>query len=434
MANCRIDALWLSLLLASACRPHDEASDIVVTLLDGAPTTARVTWRTDRASVGWVSFGVDGEDPRETPQGATVTEHEALLIGLPPEQTVIVSVRGEDLEPSAPVTVTAGSLPDTLPSLSTEGELDDYFRAVPLLSSETDDVSVVLLDPRGRIVWSHTDTRGAAVFRARVRRDGSGIVYSSTLVGGEPSASSALIDVSWDGTERVHPIPWLAHDFVELPDGTLASLAYLTEDGVTGNEIVLLSPSGEISSAWSTFDCFDPLVHTGDDPEHGWTHSNALDYDEDRDLFIVGLRNLGTIVEVSRAGVCGDAFGGSGGNVTLSGASFYHQHQFERLQGGLLVFDNDGAPGNESRVLEYSYTPGSGEANLVNTLRADPAVYSFILGDVHRADNGETTITWSMAGLLDRYAPGGERLMRMEALGPILFGFTHTFADPYRPQ
>jgi hypothetical protein len=266
------------------------------------------------------------------------------------------------------------------------------------------------------------------VFRSQILRDGSGIVYSSTLREAEPVEDSALVKVTWDGTEEVLPVPWLAHDFVELPDGTLVSLTYITVDGVQGNELVTVSSDGSVTPGWNTFDCFDPVTHPGNDPAHGWTHANALDYDEQTDSFLVGMRNLGTIAEVDRAtNGCGAAYGGTGGTVALEGATFYHQHQFERTADSLLVFDNDGAPGNESRVLEYALDTGQ----LVNTLRADPPIYSFILGDVSRQPDGDTLITWSVAGVMDRVAPDGTRKLRISAQTPAIFGFTQSLPSPY---
>jgi hypothetical protein len=425
----RIELLWLL-----GCKPEEPnaVSEVSSSVSELVPTVVTVTWRTEQPVVGWVEFGPEGEEPRQTPRELEPrTEHEAVLVGLPPETAVSLTVRSEDGADSEPQAVTTGPLSGDLPVLSVTGEPDALWRSFPVLSASTDDVLLVVLDPMGRIVWSWTDTRGGSVFRSQILRDGTGIVYSSTLRQAEPSEASALIKVRWDGTEEVIPVPWLAHDFVELPDGTLVSLAYVTVDGVQGNELVSVAPDGVVTAGWSTFDCFDPVANPGDDPEHGWTHANALDYDEATDSFLVGMRNLGTIAEVDRAtGGCGAAYGGTGGNVVLQGATFYHQHQFERTADHLLVFDNDGAPGNESRVLEYALDSGE----LVSTFRADPPVYSFILGDVSRQPDGDTLVTWSVAGLMDRMGPDGTREMRIEAETQAIFGFTQVVTDPYRSQ
>jgi hypothetical protein len=422
----RIELLWLL-----GCREEEpnEVSEVVATVSERVPTVVTVTWRTEQPTVGWVEFGPEGEEVRQTPREPEPrTEHEVVLVGLPPETSVQFTVRGDDAD-GEPQGVTTGALADELPVLSVTGEPDELWRSFPVLSASTDDVLLVLLDPQGRIVWSWKDTRGGSVFRSQILHDGSGIVYSSTLREAEPSEESALVKVRWDGTEEVLPVPWLAHDFVELPDGTLVSLTYVTVDGVQGNALVSVSPDGQLTPGWSTFDCFDPVSNPGDDPEHGWTHANALDYDEETDSFLVGMRNLGTIAEVDRAtGSCGAAYGGTGGNVELQGATFYHQHQFERTGELLLVFDNDGAPGNESRVLEYALDTGE----LVRTFRADPPLYSFILGDVSRQADGDTLVTWSVAGLMDRLAPDGTRELRIAAETPAIFGFTQIVADPYR--
>lgn len=431
--------LALCAALLAGCRKEEDSnsiSELAAAPLSESPTVVRVTWRTASPDAGYVTFSVEGEPERRTPvEAEPTTEHEALLVGLPAESSVSFEVSLGDGSATEAGSVSTGTLPEALPTFALEGAPDDRWRSIPLLDASTDDVHVVVLDPQYRIVWSHVDTRGSSVFRSRVRRDGTGVWYASTLIGGEPAESSAIVSVSWDGTEQVFPVPWLAHDFVELQDGTIATLVYETRDEVQGNAIVLLKADGSTEVAWSTFDCFDPAIHTGDDPEHGWTHTNALDYDEARDTFIVGMRNLGTIVEVDRgSGTCGDAFGGTGGTVALDGSAFYHQHQFERIPSGLLVFDNDGAPGNESRVLEYSYTQGDTEAVLLRTFRADPPLYSFILGDVYRSADQQTTITWSVEGVIDRYDIDGQRTMRVTPEPKYVLGFTHTLADPYDPE
>jgi hypothetical protein len=291
---------------------------------------------------------------------------------------------------------------------------------------------VLLLDPDGNVTWWHQDTRGLSVFRALATHDGQGVVYASAIYNGGPAADSALVRVPWDGSsEEAVPVPNLAHDFVEKPDGTVVAVNYVTQDDILGSGLVQIDRDGATTQLWTTWDCLDPVANPGDDPEHGWTHANALDYVPDEDAYLVGLRNLGTILRVDADGTCPWGFGGSGGTVTISGPRFIHEHQFEKTDGGLLVFDNDGAPGNESRALEYAFDEAAGTASLTTTFSHDPPLYSFIMGDVHRLPDDDTLVLFSVPHTVDRFGPDGVVKWSVELGGDALLGFFQPLASPY---
>ena len=408
-------------------------TDVVATVSDAMPTVVTVTWRTADPASGYVRFGSDGSADRQTLATAVGTDHQAMLVALAPESDVVLTVVSEGVE-SDPITVTTGAVPGDPPIPTVEGAGQDRFVVLPMLA---DDIAhPTVFDPQGRVVWYHTDTRDLQVFRSRVSVDGSGIVYASTVRNGLPAEDSKIVRVSWEGTETsVIDVPNLTHDFVELPDGTIVSLAAESRDGVEGNKLIAIAEDGTTTDVWSAWDCFDPVAHPSTDPvRDDWTHANALDYDPVRDAFYVSLRNLGTIAHVDRTtGQCDWAFGGSGGDVDVTGATFVHQHQFHRIDGGLLVFDNDGATGFQSRVVEFSFDDQAKTASLIREIYADPTLYSFILGDVQRLDDGDTHVVWSTAGIVDRYGADGTRRWRM-SVPDLLFGFSQTLADPGRPN
>jgi hypothetical protein len=410
--------------------PASGVLDLAAAPLAGMPTVLEVTWRTEEPSTGRVAFGLDGATDRVTPEQEEGTEHRALLVGLPQEQVVTLRVDGEPA--SDELDATTGAIPGAVPQFSVSGEGFGHFTTTVTMLG--DRARIVLLDPEGRVTWVYEDPRSLSVFRARLAHDGTGIVYLSSIVRGGPSPDSALIRVDWDGTERaVIPVPDLAHDFVELADGTLVALAYETRGEVLGNALIEIPPGGSPRPTWSTWDCFDPVAHESDDPAQGWTHANALDYDADRDQFLVGMRNLNGITAVDRStGACAWTLGGIAGDVSITGEQrFRHQHQFERTPDGLVVFDNDGSPGQESRILEFSLDPAAKTARVLGTLEADPPLFSFILGDVHRTDDGSTLVVWSEEGTMDRLDATGARTFRLEAPDGVLFGFAQWVLDPY---
>jgi hypothetical protein len=109
-------------------------------------------------------------------------------------------------------------------------------------------------------------------------------------------------------------------------------------------------------------------------------------------------------------------------------ARFLHQHQFEVQGDRILVMDNDGSTGKDSRVLEYELDLEQNVATEVWSYVADPSVYTFVLGEPTRMDNGDTFINWSAAGQLERVTPDGESIWQLNTRAGFVFGF-HTLAD-----
>lgn len=453
----RTDVLRLALLAMvgfGGCSGSDDAVDptntettpvsIEVSAVTAAPAPAMgtvidVAWTSSEAAAGFVRFTPQGEAARTTALDGGGTDHAHTLVGVPPGAAVdleLVHVIGGEEIVAHSKTVTAGVLPNA-PTLTLQGT-SDRFLALTFVDETS---TIVVVDPQGRVVWAYEDTSGLSVFRAHIAVDGSGIIYAATLSGGKPSADSYLVYVPWSGEGvRTVPVPYLAHDFVELDDGTIVSLAYEFRDvpalggGVEGNRLVRVAPDGTIEdNVWSAWDCYDPEVNLSIDLEHGWIHANALDYDAAADRYLVGMRNLTTIAQVdlgSRS--CEWGFGGSGGTVDIEGPEFFHQHQFERTPGGMLVFDNDGAAGFESRVLEFSFDGGD-TAEHVRTISM--GLYSFILGDVHRLDGGDTLVTWSVPSIVQRIDESDQIVWSVTADNDAyVFGFTEVAVDPGRPD
>jgi hypothetical protein len=400
---------------------------VVVELSPTMPTVVKVRWSTESAVAGRVTFGVEGTLDRATPLGPVGTTHAVTLVGLPQETHVDIRIESNG-ELAPPQAITTGALPSDIPELTVTGSGQDAFVLVPI--STTIENRIVLLDREGRVTWHYVDPHGLSVFRALVKQNGSGIVYASALQAGGPAADSVIVEVDWDGVEQqVFPVPDLGHDFVERPDGSLVALAYEERDGVLGNQLLHVGAGGAVFPIWSAWDCFDPAVDIGDDPEQGWTHANALDGDDDG--FLISMRNFNSVVRVDEeTGTCPWAFGGSISTVEIEGHSFTHQHQFQLLDGRLLVFDNAGAGGLVSRVLEYTFDEAAATGAFQREIVADPPLFTFILGDVHRFENGDTLVVWSGPGVMDRVAAGSERLWRAEIVSDGLFGFAHVVEEP----
>ena len=427
----RTSVLPLLLLAGMSCKgepePELEITGVEAAVADGMGTVVTVTWSTNVETTGSVEFGEDTTYGRVTAESSSGTEHSVTLAGLAPDTEIHFRVMADGQADTDDHSITTGSL-ENLPALTMEGTGDLYL-ALPVVTPEL--TWITLIDPQGRITWSWEDDRETEVYRARVSRDGTGMVYTATVFRGEPHEGSALVRVDWDGTERHLNVPYLAHDFIEMDDGTVVSLAYEYRDDVQGNKLVQIDTDGTITDLWSAWDCFDPETHISSDPDHGWIHANALDYDESTDSFLVGMRNLSTIVRVDRAtGECVWSIGRGAGDVDTSGGVFLHQHQFHWTDGGFLVFDNMGAGGLDSRVLEYSFDEAAGTAKVVREIFGDPPAFSLILGDVHRMDNADTVIVWSSIARAERVKTDDSRTWTITGPDEATFGFVEPWHEP----
>ena len=412
------------------------AEDVVAEVSETMPTVVTVRWTTAQPTVGFVAFGEQSNElTRGTLESEPTTEHEATLVGLPQDSEIWFQIQGD--QRSTPLSITTGSLATSF-NVTTEGEAQDYWQMMPVLTG--DDQIATLFDPQGRVVWAYQDPYPLGVFRAAVSRDGSGIIYSAVLEEGHAAPGSKVVRVSWEGEELAsYDVDYLTHDFVELDDGTIVSLAAEFrgegDDQLEGNKLVAIRPDGTIEDLWSMWDCFDPAVHESIDPNRPgeWSHANALDYNREEDAFILGFRNLASLAHVDRAtGTCDWMFGGTASDVAISGPRFRFQHQFDWQRGQLVVFDNQGAADQVSRVLHYAFDDTALTASLVSDVRADPPLFTFVLGDVHLLDNDDLLISWGRRNIVDRMAPDGTRTWRMQLEGDLTLGFSDVFTDPYR--
>jgi hypothetical protein len=349
----------------------------------------------------------------------------------------VVSQNGDDLTRSGLASLRTGDLPLGMPALTRTGDGHEQFTLVPILGATT---AVTIIDPNGKIVWYHRDDRDLDFYRARLSRDGSNLLYNAASVSGDPADDSELVRVALDGsTTSSVRVPLLAHDFVELPDGTLAAIVveYREFEGrqLRGDKIVEVSSDGTLTDVWSAWDCFDPAVDQGEDMEQGWTFGNALDYDPEQDVYYLGMRNFSSITKINRSSrTCEWVLGLVASTFDFAPGStrFLHQHQFQVRGNRVIIMDNDGSPRNESRVLEYELDLERNLATQVWSYVAQPTVYTFVLGEPTRFDDGGTFINWSAAGQMELVTPAGEARWKLNTSAGFVFGF-HTLLGSLYP-
>ncbi len=396
--------------------------------LDVSPLIANVSslsWTVDAdVDDAWVEFGLDELDRVATPIELD-GEFQCALVGLKPSREyqaqAVVLVDGVEHR-SELLTVQTNALPMALPQIELTVDEHDDGRDGYLLTSTISEYSIVMvLDGDGEPVWWHStpDTMGL-VTRTVIAHDGESVLYLFEHPAQEVDvAQSDLVRVRLDGTDEQRiVVPGGHHDFVELPDGTVAVLTYEERDVGDGGVLIAdaiteIAPDGTFEVVWRAMDeiPFDEQFIEGlDDWQMGWTHANAIDYDEDADVYHVSLRNLDTIVTVDRGSrTMIRMIGGvdSDYEVVGEGRLFASQHQFEMVDGGLLVFDNGAPEQYHSRAVEVALDDDAGTAEVVWSHMTAPAVYVPTLGDVSLTPDSDRLVTWSTAGQVDVVAPDG---------------------------
>ncbi len=332
-------------------------------------------------------------------------------------------------------TFTTGSPPTGMPEMEVYTPLaDSYEDSYILTSLIAFPPAVAILDRDGDYVWwTLPDTEDyASIVRAHLSRDRQWVVYLMSLgefASGDDDdddddatnydGEDYLVQVRLDGSEVVTThVSHCHHDFLELPDGSFALLQSehrtIDDAEVFGDTVVELDADGNMTTIWSAFD------HLEYDPEyedHGWVHANAIDYLDDEDAYVISLRSYDALHKIDRA--TGEEIWRLGGpfsdfqTATAETELFGSQHQFDLIDGGIVVFDNRDDVAQPSRVIEYTMDTDAMLVDYVWHHVVDPPMHVIGLGDVTRLASGNTFVIWSSQGQMDEVTPDGEVAWRL---------------------
>ncbi len=436
-----LTATWALLSLAcwSACTGDPDAGDPVhLTVEPGVlPTVLQVAWSTGdgtTAGEGWVEFGHTEEMERHT-AGVLGDDgvFRASLVALAPSSPVllrgVIQPADEDIVTGRTTVTTTGAAPSWLASMDLAERDEGAAEGLVVTSLLSMPSTAVIIDTEGRYLWWHRlfddglPETHHMITRAAPSRDGRSVLYMAWTMlypEGPYMDDRDVVRLALDGSSwTAWRVAGAHHDLVELPDGTIAVLAFDPRevDGTTviGDRIVELSPDGRQRTVWSVWDHASPSpeeIH-GDDQD--WSHANALDYDDRGDRYLVSMRNLDSIWVVDRDdGSVAARYGGEDATHLLTdGTPTDGQHQFQLLEDGLLVFDNGVDGSATSRAVEYRIDDDAGTMTEVWSHVSDPPLGVYSIGDVSRLDGGQTLITWSTAGQMDQVTEGGDLLWRV---------------------
>jgi hypothetical protein len=354
---------------------------------------------------------------------------ESVLLGLWPGREYTGRVETESGARSEGVGFATDALPPDIPTWTIEGTSpQEGFIVTTVVGREA---WVVVLDHAGECVWYAPMAPDGYVVRARQRRDGEGLVWASTFQGGGP-VSPTLTWSDWKGNiERELEVSTFSHDFVERADGGLIILRTDSRhpDGfevpVVGDDVAELDAVGNPRVIWSTWDTFIPEDDGSVTDDGSWTLGNAISVDEDRAEVTVGLRGISDVIRLDlESGEPRQIIGRTRSDYRFADADDlpFAQHQFEWLDNELLMFDNRTSD-KGSRLLQLALDDEALTAESTWIWEPDPPLWSYVLGDVHRYDDGSTLGAFGAAGVVLEVGADGTEVWRIAADLGSIFGF-----------
>lgn len=391
--------------------------DLAVAPAELAPSALVVTW-TATDQLDGLKIACDRGGGSVIEVAADPATGRQILVGFKPQMTVSVRLLAQIdgvLTASDWTTAETGPLSPELPAVlvdaAEEGALGGGAVVVTHVQSPP---AVLVVDGDGDIVWWRIMDQDAWVSRARVSADGEHILVNAGLQTLPTPVGMRRLSLDGELVDSV-VVEDAHHDFVELPDGTLAFLAAerrdLDGESVVGDQLVEVSPDGQRSVAWSVFDLLPYQAETDTIPGDEWTHANALSYDIDTGSYLVSMSGLTAVLSVDQAtATLNWVFGGPYSDFTdaagHAGLLGFH-HGVDLTGDTLVIFENLSQELEASAATEYSLDPEDPTVSQVWTYRPEPTIYTPTLGNVQRLYDGATMVNFATAGRVTEVMPDG---------------------------
>lgn len=436
------DSSWL--LAGAECIEDDSMFEDLRVETTGSPTVLAVSWTTAGATRGWVDFYGEDEAVRHTNVQEDTPSFRVMLLGLRATEDVVlrgaVEVDGQRYC-TAPINDETSALPSSLSTLTMTGQpIADYTAAV--LLQEADSVAVVI-NGDGEYVFAQSV--GETAFRALFARDGSGLLVNRQLDGWGDVAH-----IAWDGAITVLMEPLgIYTDFVELPDGRLASIGgdhrpFFDDDGnelmVLGETIMVQDDKGVFTELWNAFDMFEPDLHTLYPPDENdiseWTHGNGLSYSEESNQFYISLAGIQSVAAVDAA--TGDTAWVTSSQVqpdamqTPSEDSIKEPHSVYQVdEDTFVIFNRHFSEGSCSSVTWLDIDAEQRAVDLVGNYEGSACLSVTYLGEARPTSDNGTLISWTTAGVLERIDADQQPVWQVASSLGGAFGFTDLTGDLY---
>lgn len=402
-------------------------------------TVGIVEWSTsiNPVSSAYIEFGLDTDYGYTAPADLNAANYRTLLLGMKPSKTyhyrIVVNGCASDDH-----TIETGPRPTNLPDKTVSVE-DSTLSAGGFIVTSTGmtDNYAYILDKDGDYVWWYSFNADAAggrmdgLSRAKMSADGKFMWAGSTNVG---CGCGYLFKVAMDGLgEQETTAVNRHHDFTVLPDNSVVYIEYTDN----GDRIVERGESGETRTVYNLSEDFSGSTIN-------WSHCNSIHYYPRDDSYTVSCLGLNNIIKIDRASgaLVWNLQGDAGGD--FSGVTWDGQHGHQLLDNGnILFFSNGGASRDETDGSDGIFDIESSEALELSLDLSSAAAFeiwsckggaiSLALGDVQRISNGNTLVTYSLAGKIHEVAPSKALIRSISVEGIRYTNWRPTlYGEPYR--
>ena len=277
---------------------------------------------------------------------------------------------------------------------------------------------------------------GGSGSRVRISADGQSLLYN--MVSGSIEGTGGVLRIPLEGGDPVELRATGTHtDFVELPDGGYAILAWDLREvkgrKIMGDAIVEVAADGTTRTLWSVWDDFEPDLtqvwpswYTPDPTVEDWSHINGIAIDPDGSgLYVTMTFNHG-VAHIDRASGTLDWWFGDDGGLDWTGDRLRYPHSVAPIDGGVLVFERgDPAVSTDcSTAVTVRVDTEAGTAIREGQLDGDACTHVTFLGSALPLPTGNTLVTWTTAGRIDLLTPADEVAWSLQTTNWAGVGFS----------
>ena len=387
-----------------------------------------------------VRFGLAGS-PLDVATPAVIPTDDAAVVpvlGLMPASgydALVIAYGGGTSTMSDTLRFSTGTLPDDLPAY-TAGGIDPSPGFVAFAAGRYG----LVIDNTGRVVWYHRFPKSPGL-NFQPQPTGRYVALPPPATAGDAPQWIELdplgrvtrtLGCARGLTPRFHDLLgrtdgsyWIMCDETRTID--LSAFGGTADAQVTGTVVQHVGADGALLFEWSPFD----HLHVADLPPEqlgapgvNWTHGNAIDVDEDGDLY-VSFRNLSEIVKIDgRSGSVLWRLGGSHSDLTLENAvapAFARQHGLRLTdEGELLLLDNLGDP-TGSRARRFVIDESVLKVRLMASYGSVPPVVALLGGTTQPLPGGRTLVAFGNGGRVEEYDASGRVVWRIEGEPGYIF-------------
>jgi hypothetical protein len=401
---------------------------------NGVPTVGVVDWSVNLPSItkASISFGVQAGTTTLTAPVDVMTgpNFHTLLLGMKASKTYSFKITADACTSDA-YTITTGALPNAVAHVTrTAGPAaSSQAKGFIVTSSGPGSLSAgigagntsayaYIIDADGDIVW--WAPAPVSCSRAKMSYDGQYMWMAELNVDNATKNGGEIRRVSMDGLANTGSIAGLAnchHDLTVLPDGKIACLSWIQQSGDQPSDLLESDYQGNVKKVM-TLDSKVYAGGTGLGGGSGTYHANSIHYHDYDDSYTISDRNPNLFIKVTRAGVLKWQFGGSCTNAPAPqcvAGDWKVNHGHDMLEDGTFLIFNNGQSG-ASAALFYKLTE-AGTLSATKTGQYAPGTTSSVLGDVQRLPNGNTLVTFSIAGTMDEIDASGSVVQHISGPG-----------------